>query len=144
MNKHYDRLSQEQEAVRETIASNSDISSANQPSSASVDSDHRYVVKVITELEKDLESNTSAGRPEIAQIEEKLHHMEVAIKNAGAVSGSARFTDYARNSKSVGLPILKGHNDERYEAIIGKAKDAKEAALEDVKYSASRNVINMA
>ncbi|MEC5425188.1 T7SS effector LXG polymorphic toxin [Virgibacillus sp. C22-A2] len=140
----FDLLSEERESIRETIASVSDISSANQPSTMSVNSNHKSTIKVITDLESDLESYISSGRPEIAQIEEMLHHLEIAIKNAGAVAGSARFTDYAGNSKSAGLAILKGYNDERYEAIIGKAKDAKEAALKDVKYSASKEVINLA
>lgn len=140
----YDRLSEERESVRETIASVSDISSANHPSTISLTSDYRSSIKVITDLESDLESYTSAGRPEISQIEEMLHHLEIAIKNAGAVSGSARFTDYTGNSKSAGLAILKGYNDERYEAILGKAKDAKETALKDVKYSASKDVIQRA
>gem|GEM_PF-4606207 len=138
----YDRLSGERESVRETIASVSDISGANHPSTILLNSDYKSSIKVITDLESDLESYTSAGRPEISQIEEMLHHLEIAIKNAGAVSGSARFTDYAGNSKSAGLAMLKGYNDERYEAIIGQAKDAKEAALKDVKYSASKDVIH--
>lgn len=144
MKDDYDRLSEEQESVRETIASVSDISSANHPSTISLNSNHRSSIKIITNLESDLESYTSAGRTEISQIEEMLHHLELAIKNAGAVSGSARFTDYAGNSKSAGLAILKGYNDERREAIIGKAKDAKETALKDVKYSASKDVIHRA
>lgn len=142
--KVYDNLNLEQEAITETILSVSDISGAVRPSTWYVERDQTSVMKVITDLESDFESYTSSSRPEFTQIQKMLHHMEIAIKNAGAVSGSARFTNFAGNSKSAGLPVLKEYNDERYNEIMDKAKDAKEAALKGVKYSASKDVIDMA
>lgn len=144
VNKVYDNLNLEQEAITETILSVSDISGAVRPSTWYVERDQMSVMKVITDLESDFESYTSSSRPEFTQIQKMLHHMEIAIKNAGAVSGSARFTNFAGNSKFAGLAVLKEYNDERYNEIMGKAKDAKEAALKGVKYSASKDVIDMA
>ncbi|GAB3799600.1 T7SS effector LXG polymorphic toxin [Virgibacillus kimchii] len=129
VNDSYDRLSAEQESVRETIASVSDISSANHPSTMSLNSDYRSVIKVITDLERSLESYTTAGRSEISETEELLHHIEKAIQNAGAVAGPGRFTDYQGNVSSVGLHALREFNDDRRELVLEKARDAKESAI---------------
>lgn len=144
VNDDYDRLTEEQESIREIIASVSDISSASQPITMTVSSKHRSTIKVITDLDRDLDSYTSAGRREISETEEILHHLDIAIQNAGATSGSARFTNYAGNSKSVGLARLQEIHNERHEAIVAEARKAKEAALKDVKYSASKEVIHLA
>src|SRR5690625_3179063 len=97
-----------------------------------LNSDHRSAIKTITDLEGDLESYTSSSRQEISQIEELIHHIEKTISNAGAVSGSDRFTDYQGSISGVGLHALKGFNDDRREAVIDEARDAKESAIKEM------------
>src|SRR5690625_3283630 len=94
-----------------------------------LNSDHRSAIKTITDLEGDLESYTSSGRQEISQIEELIHHTEKTISNAGAVSGSDRFTDYQGSISGVGLHVLKEMNDDRREAVIDEAKEARDAMI---------------
>ncbi|MFD1361465.1 T7SS effector LXG polymorphic toxin [Lentibacillus salinarum] len=137
VNDDYDRLSEGQESVRETISSVSDITSARHSNSSTLDADKADVIKTITNLEEDLDSFTSEGNQEISQTEDLLHQIEVAINNAGAVTGQTRFTDYKGNSATVGLPALKGYIDEKTEEAIENldpdAKACVEKAVEDYK-----------
>lgn len=132
INDNNDRLDDEKELVRETIASVSDISNANHPSTISLHSDYRAVTKIRTNLEKSLDSFTSAGRQEISETGKLLHHLEQAITNAGAVAEDARFTDYKGNSLTVGLPVLKAYNEKIHQAVIDEAREAKEVAVKNM------------
>ncbi|QKY69799.1 T7SS effector LXG polymorphic toxin [Lentibacillus sp. CBA3610] len=139
----YDRLSEEQDGVREILSSVSDISSANQPFSFTLDADKDDAVKTVTELEGELASFTSEGKGLISQTEDLLHQIEVTLNNAGAVKGDARFTDYKGNSTTVGLAALKDYNTEKREAMIAEAKEAKDKVIKDMN-EPSQEILNKA
>ncbi|MBO1003921.1 hypothetical protein [Pseudogracilibacillus auburnensis] len=61
-----------------------------------------------------------------------LHHIEMTIKDAGAVPGDGRFTDYLGSSISVSLLALKGCNQKRHKAMINEAKEVKDVAIKDM------------
>ncbi|WP_449354446.1 hypothetical protein ACUL41_15305 [Virgibacillus natechei] len=132
INDNYYKLSGEQESVRETIANVSDITTANQPLSWSLDTDKDFVIKTITDLEEELDSFTSEGSEQISETEYLLHHIEKTINNAGAVTGDARFTDYKGTSTAVGLPVLKGYNADKREAELQEIREAKDSAIKNM------------
>lgn len=128
----YDRLSEEQEAVRKTLSSVSDISSASHPISFTFDGDKDDVIETITDLEEKLDSFKNEGKQQISETEELLHHIEVTLKNAGSVKGDARFTDYKGDSTAVGLPVLQGYNADKREAMLERARETKDGVIKDL------------
>src|SRR5699024_10694635 len=101
----YEKLSEEQESIRETISSVSDISSANHPISWTLDSDKDDATKIITKLEEKLDSFTR--KEDDSQTKELLHQIAVAMKNAKTNRSEERRVGKEGNSKNVGLPELK-------------------------------------
>nr|WP_289038427.1 T7SS effector LXG polymorphic toxin [uncultured Allobacillus sp.] len=139
----YERLENEQDRVREVISSVSDISTANHPIVFSMSRDYRETVETVTELEDNFNSFTQTGNQEVNQIEETIHQIEKALSYAGAVSGSARFTNYRGNGTSTGLPALKKYNEERRQAIVEEARDVKSDAIAAMNED-SQEILNQA
>ncbi|GGK09153.1 transposase [Lentibacillus kapialis] len=133
VNDDYDRLNEEKESIREILSSVSDISSASQPSSWTLEADKDDAIETITDLKEKLDSFTSEGKQQILQTEDLLHQIEVALNNAGAVQGDARFTDYRGNSSAVGLSVLRDYNaNKKREAEIKKARKPKDNTIKDL------------
>ncbi len=139
----HNRLENEQDRVREIIGSVSDISTANQPIAFSIRRDYRDTKEVLTELEENFDSFAQSGNQEVSQIEEILHQIERALSHAGAVSGSARFTNYQGSGTSAGLPALKKYNAERRQAMIEEARDVKSDAIANMN-EPSQEILNQA
>lgn len=107
----YEVLEAHHDAVNNTIRSISDISSATTPSFGSVTNDRDLAINVAENLLDDLSSFTSTGRSDTSQIENLLQEIKTTLNYAGAVSGSARFTDYKGDTLTSGLAALKEYND---------------------------------
>ncbi|MGP4040979.1 T7SS effector LXG polymorphic toxin [Gracilibacillus sp. D59] len=107
----FEALQAKNNSVISTISSISDISSATTPSFVSINNDKYSVVNVAEKLQEVLYSFTSTGRSNTLQTEELLKEMKTTLTNAGAVSGSARFTDYKGGSVTSGLLVLKDYNE---------------------------------
>ena len=132
VNEDYERLTEQQESIRETIANVSEISSANHPSTWAVTSGHKSVVEIISNIETKLESFTSLNEQEVSEVGELIHHIETTIQEAGAMPGDGRFAEYTKNSISISLLALKGQNHERHMAVVNEAEKAKDAAIKDM------------
>ncbi|MDE5415227.1 hypothetical protein N7Z68_17850, partial [Alkalihalobacillus sp. MEB203] len=133
----YEALEVQHETVNNTIRSVSDISSATTPSFGFVRNDNDTGVNVGENLLDDLNSFTSIGRSSTSQIESLLQEIKTTLNHAGAVSGSARFTDYKGTSATSGLAMLKEYNKkiEQYSIknmSISEIEQLKDAALKDM------------
>ncbi|MFS0752067.1 T7SS effector LXG polymorphic toxin [Oceanobacillus sp. 1P07AA] len=139
----WEKLNLEQDTVRETIKSVSDITSAIHPNYYPPEADKDDVINIITNLEEELNSFTSVGKEEISSIEDLLNQVATAIENAGTVEGEGRFTDYIGSSTTVGLSYLKDYNAEKREIMLDEARKAKDSALKDMDES-SQEILNKA
>ncbi|MEI3613012.1 T7SS effector LXG polymorphic toxin [Pseudogracilibacillus sp. SO30301A] len=90
----YKKLSGYQQGVSGIIDDISDIVSISTPSFYSVINDYRDTVKIIDELDKNLNSFTNKGKGHDNTIKEIMHHIEVIMKKANAATGEARFSDF--------------------------------------------------
>ena len=137
VNEDYEALQTHHDSVISTISSISDISSATTPSFVAINNDKHSVINVGDNLQEDLDSFTTTGRSSNSQTEELLKEIKTTLNSAGAVSGSARFTDYNGNSTAISLTNLKEYNqanqqarqeeienlDEESKAVYEKAKE---------------------
>ncbi|OEH54451.1 hypothetical protein AQ616_11880 [Oceanobacillus sp. E9] len=139
----WEQLSLEQDTVRETIKSVSDITSAIHPNYYRTDTDKSDVIEIITNLEEDLNSFTSVGQEETSSIENLLKQVAMTIENAGTVEGEGRFTDYIGTSTTLGLSYLKDYNTEKREVMLDEARKAKDSALKNMDES-SQEILNKA
>ncbi|MFD1335877.1 T7SS effector LXG polymorphic toxin [Oceanobacillus iheyensis] len=137
----WEKLSLEQDKVRETMNSVSDITSAIHPNYYPPEADKDDVIKIITNLEQELNSFTSVGQEEISSIEGLLNQVATTIENAGTVEGESRFTDYIGTSTTLGLSYLKDYNAEKREVMLDEARKAKDKALKDMDES-SQEILN--
>ncbi|MGP4040976.1 T7SS effector LXG polymorphic toxin [Gracilibacillus sp. D59] len=112
----YTTLSEQHDSVRSTIHSVADISSATVPSFALVRDDKNTLIHLSENLQEDLDSFTKEGRNANSEIESVLQDVKATLNNAGAVSGSARFTNYQGNSTAIGLANLKEYNQANQQA----------------------------
>ncbi|MFV8828648.1 T7SS effector LXG polymorphic toxin [Alkalihalobacterium sp. APHAB7] len=133
----YEALEVQQETVNNTIRSVSDISSATTPSFSFVRNDNDTAVNAAENLLDDLNSFTSIGRSSTSQIESLLQEIKTTLNHAGAVSGSARFTDYKGASATSGLAMLKEYNKKIDHYSIKnmsmfEIEQLKDAALKDM------------
>lgn len=140
---YWKKLSLEQDTVRETIKSVSDITSAIHPNYYPPEADKSDVIKIITSLEDELNSFTSVGQEEISSIEDLLNQVATTIENTGTVEGEGRFTDYIGTSTTLGLSYLKDYNAEKREVMLDEARKAKDSALKDMDES-SQEILNKA
>ncbi|MFD1335880.1 T7SS effector LXG polymorphic toxin [Oceanobacillus iheyensis] len=139
----WEKLSLEQDKVRETMNSVSDITSAIHPNYYPPEADKDDVIKIITNLEQELNSFTNVGQEEISSIEDLLNQVATTIENAGTVEGEGRFTDYIGTSTTLGLSYLKDYNAEKREVMLDEARKAKDTALKDMDES-SQEILNKA
>ncbi|WP_018932442.1 T7SS effector LXG polymorphic toxin [Gracilibacillus lacisalsi] len=150
----YEALQTHHDSVSSTISSISDISSATTPSFVAIINDKHSVINVGDNLQEDLDSFTTTGRSSNSQTEELLKEIKTTLNNAGAVSGSARFTDYKGDSRTSGLAVLKGYNEGiansgevdlesiRYMSMY-EIEQTKEDALKDMDET-SQKILNSA
>ncbi|WP_052360605.1 T7SS effector LXG polymorphic toxin [Oceanobacillus manasiensis] len=124
----FEKLNEVKNEVTSIINNVSDISSATNPSFHSVSMDKEKMGSSITDLEDNLNSFTATGKQQTSGAEEVLHHIKITLDNAGAVKGSARFTDYQGNNTAIGLTELKSYNQTNRQVTAEKIENLDEDA----------------
>src|SRR5699024_2228611 len=143
VNKLFEKLEKQDEAISDTIKDVSDISSATPPSFSDVDEWKTKAIKKLKELDEDLDSFTGEG--DETDVQAIMNEIETAMNNAKTSEGKARFADFEGASKMKELAKLQDYNkekeDERKEDFE-KAKVAKDAAIDDMDES-SQTVVQI-
>lgn len=122
----YEDFIDEDEKIHDTIKEVEDISDAHTPWFDELKTWHDNSVKLTKELNEDLSTFTEIS--DTSDTKELLNNIEAAMNNAKTNDGSARFTDYGRDSKDVGLEKLK----ERKEIIEAEKKRDISETAEDI------------
>ncbi|XGA31883.1 LXG domain-containing protein [Virgibacillus sp. CBA3643] len=144
INKVFEDLKKQDEAIHDTIQEVSDISSATPPSFSDVNEYKNKTIKKLNEVDEDLASFNNKG--DETDVKAIMNQIETAMSNAKTSEGKARFADFEGASQGSLLAELKGYSagkkEERKEEIE-KAREAKDAALKNLNDEAA-NILNTA
>lgn len=111
MQKVYEKLTDEDENIYDTIQEVTDISSATAPSFTDVKEWKDNSIDKINEVNEDLTSFTSTG--DEADVDEIMHQIEVVMESVQTHSGQSRFTTFSGISMIKELEQLNAYNQLR-------------------------------
>lgn len=127
INEEYGKLENENDYVRNTINSVSDISSVVAPVFTNVINDKIESVETIIDLEEKLSSFTESNKDSSSETNSLIQNIEATISRASKNTGEARFSDYQSGSSDAGLTVLKEIiNSKNQEQIDSLNNDEKE------------------